>query len=326
MEHFLSCDWGTSSFRIRLIDINNARILAEENSGQGIAGTHTLWLEKDDPDGERKVSFYLNVIQQHINKIEEKIGSSLSGLKLIVSGMASSTIGFINIPYKPVPLSTDGSGMGTASLTASKDFDHDVLIISGIKTSQDVIRGEETQLIGCIGPNDFIKNELYIFPGTHSKHILVKDNQVVDFKTFMTGEVFELLSQKSILKSAVEFERAQIINPDFSRFITGIKDAISLNILNAAFKVRINQLFNSATGRDNYNYLSGLLIGTELKDLKNVDADAINLICGSNLEKYYRIGLQTIGFSNIKLFPPGWVDEATVRGHVKIGKQLKILA
>jgi 2-dehydro-3-deoxygalactonokinase len=271
------------------------------------------------------VSFYLNIVQQHIKKIEEKINHSLNGVKVIISGMASSSIGFIDIPYSAVPLSVDGSGVQTAFIVAGNDFEHDVLIISGVKTENDVMRGEETQLIGCIDPSVLIKNELYIFPGTHSKHIQVKNNQLLDFKTYITGELFELLSQKSILKSAVEINQELESTIDLNSFKKGVKEAMSSNILNAMFKVRTNQLFNLITSLENFNYLSGLLIGTELKDLNTLNVDAINLVCGSNLGVYYDAALQEIGIPNINLFPPAWIDEATVRGHHKVGKRLKIL-
>jgi 2-dehydro-3-deoxygalactonokinase len=325
MKDFLSCDWGTSSFRIRLVDVENSKVLSEEKSNQGIAATFNLWHESGDLNEQRKVSFYLNIIQQHIKKIEEKINYPLSGVKVIISGMASSSIGFIDIPYSSVPLSVDGSGIQTAFIAATNDFEHDVLIISGVKTDNDVMRGEETQLIGCVDPSVLIKNELYIFPGTHSKHILIKNNRLLDFKTYMTGELFELLSQKSILKSAVQIDQELESVIDLSSFIKGVKEAMSSNILSAIFKVRTNQLFNLITNLENFNYLSGLLIGTELKDLKMLNVDAINLVCGSNLGVYYDTALKEIGIRNINLFPPEWVDEATVRGHYKIGKQLKIL-
>ncbi len=64
------------------------------------------------------------------------------------------------------------------------------------------MRGEETQLIGCLKSGK--QDGFFIFPGTHSKHVEVEDGMVKDFKTYMTGEFFELLSQKSILLNSVE--------------------------------------------------------------------------------------------------------------------------
>src|SRR5262245_12577368 len=100
--------------------------------------------------------------------------------------MASSSIGMIEVPYKETQFKADGSDLKVKKIDRSKDFEHDTFIISGARTNNDVMRGEETQLAGCKDTGD--KKSLYIFPGTHSKHILVKKGIAVSFKTFMTGE------------------------------------------------------------------------------------------------------------------------------------------
>ncbi|WP_295673914.1 2-dehydro-3-deoxygalactonokinase, partial [uncultured Mucilaginibacter sp.] len=242
MKYFLSCDWGTTSFRIKLAGTNNGRVVAEESSADGIARIFEFWQQSGLPEAKRS-GFYLDVVRRHINMLEEMISQSLSGVPLLISGMASSSIGFIDIPYNSVPFSVDGAGIQTAFITAAKAFDHNVWVISGIRTDDDVMRGEEIQLIGCISRGQIVKNEMFIFPGTHSKHILVKNNQVVDFKTYMTGEVFALLSQNSILKNAVERNQTQNTNPDLESYKAGVKDAVSSNLLHSIFKVRTNQLF-----------------------------------------------------------------------------------
>jgi 2-dehydro-3-deoxygalactonokinase len=324
MKNFLSCDWGTTSLRLRLADSNNGRVLFEEHSDQGIADTFNLWEQSGKPENE-KVLFYLEVIRSLIKKMEGQVGQSLNGVKLIISGMASSSIGFIDIPYNPVPLAVDGSVIQTALILADSDFNHDVLVISGVKTSDDVMRGEETQLIGCIDPSAVVKNELFIFPGTHSKHIRVRDNKITGFNTYMTGELFDLLSQKSLLKGAVEKNDDLENDTDIEFFKKGVKEAVQTNFLNSIFKVRTNHLFNTCTKRENFNYLSGLLIGTEIKDLKTSNADKINLVCGLNLEIYYRTALHETGISNFKQYSAQWADAAAVRGQLKIGRAQKIL-
>jgi 2-dehydro-3-deoxygalactonokinase len=246
----------------------------------------------------------------------------MKGIKLIISGMASSSIGIVEIPYSNVPLPIDGSDIKTFFVAAGEGFEHDVLIVSGVKTDEDVMRGEETQLIGCTKPGQTLKNELFIFPGTHSKHVWVKDGYLINFKTYMTGEVFALLTQHSILKNTVEqgdeFERGA--------FRRGVRDAVSTNILQSIFKVRTNLLFGKYTKSENYSYLSGLLVGTELQDLALANAETINLVCGHNLGKYYHLALlELLPGKTIKAFSTSEADEASVKGHLKISKQLKIL-
>src|SRR6201996_8091044 len=141
MNRFLSCDWGTSSFRLRLVDTGNFKVLAEETSGDGIAATYALWQMNGQPE-EKRISFYLEVLNMHIRSLENKSGTSLKGIPVLISGMASSTIGFIEIPYTTLPVNVKSANINTVNIPAGKHFEHDVLIISGITANDDVIRGE----------------------------------------------------------------------------------------------------------------------------------------------------------------------------------------
>jgi 2-dehydro-3-deoxygalactonokinase len=317
MKHFLSCDWGTSSLRLRLADTGDGKILAEARSGDGIAQTFEHWQQSGLAE-DKKAGFYLDVIDRGVRELENKTGKLLKGLTLVLSGMASSSIGFIDLPYTSMPFNTDGEGMVMALISANQEFYHDVLVISGAKTDDDVMRGEETQLIGCIEPEQLVRNELFIFPGTHSKHVGVKNNEAVGLKTYMTGEVFSLLAQNSILKNSVEAGSF-----DAETFKRGLIDSATGNLLHLIFKVRTNGLFAICGKNENYHYLSGLLIGSEIRDMASTDAEAINLVCGDELGLPYQIALNELAQDKkLAVFSP---DQATVRGQLIIGKQLKIL-
>jgi 2-dehydro-3-deoxygalactonokinase len=235
--------------------------------------------------------------------------------------MASSSIGMAELPYHHVPFAIDGSDAKNHFIKADKDFDHDTLLISGVKTNNDVMRGEETQLIGCITSemnND--DEKVFIFPGTHSKHILVKDKKVVDFKTYMTGEFFELLSQKSILRASVKKNNDS--SGELKSFTRGVKNSIGANLLHASFMVRTNDLFHVLKKEENYHYLSGLLIGTELQDMLQPTIGEIFLCCGSNLRIFYKEAFHVFGLIHkTKIFPPESADTAVIRGQWKIFKQ-----
>jgi 2-dehydro-3-deoxygalactonokinase len=320
MKHFLSCDWGTSSLRLRLADTGDGKILAEARSAEGIARTFGQWQQSSLAE-DKKAGFYLEVIDRLVRELESQTGQPLNGLTLILSGMASSSIGFIDLPYASMPFSVDGEGLVTAVISANQVFGHDVLVISGAKTDSDVMRGEETQLIGCIEPARPVKNELFIFPGTHSKHILIKDNGAVGLKTYMTGEVFSLMAQNSILKNSVEAGTF-----DADAFGHGLIDSGSGNLLHQVFKVRTNGLFGISDEHENYHYLSGLLIGSEIRDIGSTDPDAINLVCGDELRLPYQTALnELVPGKKLSVFSTDQADEATVRGQLIIAKRLKIL-
>lgn len=106
-------------------------------------------------------------------------------------------------------------------------------------------------------------------------------------------------------------------------FKQGVRNAARENLLHSAFSVRINDLFAQLTKQQNFAYLSGLIIGTELKDLLNDDAEAINLISDLHLAAWYGAALDEFGIKYT--YSPDAAESATVRGHIKIGLKLKFI-
>ena len=313
MDKFLSCDWGSSVFRLRLANLETAEVIAAETTGDGIIKTFNSWKEAGDTDPESRFAFFMNIISQQVRALENILTASLSGVPLVISGMASSSIGMKTLPYRELPLELDGSNL---MVDYSEQGDGPVLLISGLKTDKDVIRGEETQLIGCFDDGGFTGGEqLYIFPGTHSKHILIKDEQAIGFRTYMTGEFFDLLSQHSILSATIETDKEL----HTSSFHQGVQDAIGTNLLHACFSVRTNGLFDKLSKTENYHYLSGLLIGSELQELGDTKYDRVCLCSGAGLKTHYETALHLLGLSSrLVVFDGPAMDEAVIRGQRKI--------
>jgi 2-dehydro-3-deoxygalactonokinase len=226
----------------------------------------------------------------------------------------------IELPYKELPVDISGQELHKVILPASDRFPHTMLIVSGVRTADDVMRGEETQLIGCLleeqgrqGPVGAAQNDegIYLFPGTHSKHIRVKEDKIVGFTTYMTGEFFHLLSQKSILAGSVTATDDKDYRKSFEK---GVEDSVETGLLHGSFLVRTHHLFGRWSREENYNYLSGLLIGEELKDL--VKAGLPVTIVGSEPQKYYySLGCALLNITVAGCFD---ADQALVRGHVKL--------
>lgn len=328
MTHFFSCDWGTSSFRLRLVEVEDLNVIKEVTSDQGIAGTFNLWEEKGIANKEKKREFYLNVIQEHIRTIENSLHFSLEGSPVLISGMASSSIGIEELPYGDLPFKVDGSNAISACFGRSNDFQHDLFLISGVRKNHDVMRGEETQLVGAFDLQQEIKNDktetekIFVFPGTHSKHLFIKDGQITDFKTFMTGEYFDLLRNKSILSLGVADVRNFQSPQNMQSFKRGVTDSLTSNLLNATFSVRTNHLFGYLTKEENCSYLSGLLIGAELQDLISLTAiDTPIYLCGSSSLQYlYQTAILEIGLKDNLQRLPFTADDAVVNGQLKIYK------
>ncbi len=306
-ETFISVDWGTSFLRIRLVDADKIAVLAEVANAMGISPTFDLWKQSSKPKGER-FSFYQNVLLEEIKKLELKTGIGFRNCPIIISGMASANIGMVNLPYKEVPFSTFGNDLTVEIIESGINCSHPMLIVSGARTGNDIMRGEETQLIGSFDASK--DSQLFIFPGTHSKHTTVKNTTAAGFKTYMTGELFDLLSQKSILLNSIEEVDDLSDAANLKSFEKGVEDSLDLNLLNSIFQVRTNDIFKKVSKQENYCYLSGLLIGTELKEL-NPDISC-TIICNDTMYKFYEVAFRKLSITNVKYVEAG---KAVVKGH-----------
>ena len=319
MDKFLSCDWGTSSFRLRLVQTSDLTLLKEKVSGQGIAETFESWKRAGRADEDRTL-FYFEIIRLNVQAFEKSLGYSLNEVPTILSGMVGSSIGMREVPYKELPFSVDGSDLVMRKLHL-EGINANVVIISGAKAGDDVMRGEETQLVGCSHNNKRTGQSLFIFPGTHSKHIIIERDKAVGFKTYMTGEFFELLSTKSILSASVEQGSDFPHEKNKQSFEKGVEESVKSNILHSSFQVRTNQLFNKFSREENYYFLSGLLIGTEVRELMNAHYLRIILVTTAQLRPYYETA--------IRMLHPGTLleiedaDMALLRGQFQILKRLQ---
>ena len=304
MNYFISCDWGTTSFRIRLVEKGTLKVLAASSNSEGIAQMFNKWKSGEFPETER-INFYAEFLQHQKKIIEQDFASKLNDVPVIISGMVSSTIGMIELPYKNLPMNVDGREVLVEQLQDGK-----LIIVSGVKTEDDVLRGEETMLIGC-DIQQSPEEHVYIFPGTHSKHIYVEDGIASGFNTYMTGEMFELLSIKSILSNSVAKPSEHEIA--FRFFESGLEKAMKGAFLNDVFSVRTNRLLKNVAERDNFEYLSGIVIGHELKHLQHSSQKTITLVCNNQQKERYAHALKFICGEKEMAWKDA--DEALIRGH-----------
>ena len=244
----------------------------------------------------------------------------------MLSGMDSSSMGIEELSYAGLPFHVDGSGAIFKYFEPADDLPHPVFLISGVRTAHDVMRGEETQLVGaCAGQKELADGKtevekVFIFPGTHSKHVRIKDGQITGFKTFMTGEFFDLLKNRSILRHGLadvgDFQEEQMLQS----FVQGVNDSSTTNLLNASFRVRTNHLFGYLSKEDNSCYLSGLFIGHELADLiplKNSNVP-LYLVGNSGLQNLYSRAIFKLGLGdNLRQLSLN-SDNAVIHGQWKI--------
>ena len=215
----------------------------------------------------------------------------------IACGMIGSRQGWVEAPYVDCP----------ASLTALADrlvrAPLDALtIVPGAITRDaagipDVMRGEETQLLGTVGPDE--PAVLAVLPGTHSKWARVEHGRVVDFTTFMTGELYAVLIDHSMLGRLAGHEPGTLSRDAFARGVArGLGEG---ELAHDVFGARTLALTGALEPDDVADWLSGLLIGREVRAARawavraGVDASTVRIIGSDALTERYDLALADAG-------------------------------
>ena len=311
---FISVDWGTSNLRIRFVSEQDFQIKGEYFYDHGLKKVNKIW-EKSKDIFPNKKKFLLDKLLEYIDKT---LFEHANIKNIIISGMASSSIGIQELDYSTIPFDLFNPKIILKKIEWKEKI---ISLISGIKKSDDIMRGEETQVIGI--SDEFINqdNVLIIIPGTHSKHIYCKDGIITDFKTFMTGEIFNCLCENTILSQSTEYDNfKEEYEISFLNGVDQIKKGFSL--VNAAFKIRTNDLFKKKSKRDNYHFLSGLLLGEELLKLDLRKTNKIVVYANPKLAKIYTTALKRLETKKeIICVPEKKLAKSQALGQFKIYKQ-----
>jgi 2-dehydro-3-deoxygalactonokinase len=255
-REFLSCDWGTSSFRLRWIA--EGKILREHFDQTGCKAIF-------DSAGDSRAESFEAHLRKSIATLEIPADKTLS---LVISGMASSSIGWRELPYAQLPLRLDGTDLRVEKIKWNSPVQiNDTFIVSGAATTNEMMRGEETEAIGLVAAlTNKITDALLIIPGTHSKHLTVQSGKIISIRTFMTGELYDVLTQYSVLRASVT-KGAPF---DATAFTLGIDCAFEHGLAGAFFQTRARQVLQRQPPQANASFLSGILIGDELRSLKSL--------------------------------------------------------
>ncbi len=237
-KSFIALDWGTTSFRAYLIGADGS-VKNQFASPEGILAVKDQGFEA--------------VLESHI-------GSWDKTLPVVASGMITSRQGWIELPYAECPagLLDLASHLKVHQTTSGRTI-HFITGMHHKSTSigHDVMRGEETQVFGSLESGALH----FVAPGTHSKWIDVAKHKIIGFSSYMTGEVFALLRNHSILGRLMTSDVA-----DEPAFLKGVDKALvdPAGFLHSIFSVRTLGLFNDMHPEHLASYLSGIVIGTEV--------------------------------------------------------------
>lgn len=288
----IGIDWGTTSFRAFKIG-NDGSVLDRISAKCGIMNL---------PENDFK-SALLDLIGPWIDSKQ---------LPIIASGMITSRNGWIETEYMSTPTGAKELATGLRSVQFSNHLC--INFVPGVSSDThgvpDVMRGEETQIIGefLSGGSDGV----YLLPGTHTKWAEVSSGKVQNFSTFMTGELFNIICKHSIL-------RKLMTEGDFNRegfekgVLTGISE--SQNILQSLFSARTLPLFAMLSDYAVADYISGMLIGTEVQSqLTQLKPESsITIIGRGDLAERYEIALGILGIDCFHA-----LEDVAAQGHFSI--------
>jgi len=306
---FLSCDWGTTSFRLRWVSGAEQRIVREIREPSGIK----TMIERASAAGARpnRAGVFADFFA---NKLHQLLGSEMPPHKpvpLVISGMASSSVGWRELPYAAVPFAIDGSSLVAQQLDwKAPPWIDSTHLISGVATGHDMMRGEECEIIGLMSLPVLAQHRskcLLILPGTHSKHVRIENNRIVDWRTFMTGELFE-----SRTKPLADEQR--------SAFIEGVRAAQEIGLAAGLFRVRTRAVLRGTHAADNTAFFSGLVIGAEMIELgRSAKGQPIIFAATVGLGDSYACAAEAIdGRSTDWIFAPfTHVESATILAHAR---------
>jgi 2-dehydro-3-deoxygalactonokinase len=323
---FLSCDWGTTSFRLRRVAGPDRAVTREIRQPAGIKSLY----EEARRSGAEIESARANVFAGFLHgQLEALLADEKTPgprLPLVISGMASSSVGWRELPYATTPFPLDGSGLRWLELTWTQpERIGPTYLVSGVATAHDMMRGEESEIIGLMSDSGLAARRdrsLLVLPGSHSKHVWIEDRSVVDFRTFMTGELFEVLGRESLLKASVDPSvRAagdSLSGPDRAAFQEGAAWAMDRGLAGGLFRVRTRAVLDGCPLANNTWFFSGLLIGAELEGIARTAKDRpVILAATSGLSELYGLALDVAaGGSNrwIRL-PAERVGHAVIDAH-----------
>lgn len=239
---WIAVDWGTTHLRAWAMGANG--IMAEASSDEGMS---RLGRDAFEP--------------ALLHLIEPWLGPGVT--RVLACGMVGSRQGWHEAPYRAVPCPPLEPGL--LARVPVRDPRITMQIAPGLKqiSPPDVMRGEETQIAGALSLQPAFDGAICL-PGTHSKWCRIRAGEVAGFQTFLTGELFALLSEHSVLRHSLTE------GWDDPAFDAGVAEGLSRpeHLPSQLFRLRAEGLIAGLSGAAARARLSGLLIGGELADAK----------------------------------------------------------
>ena len=278
MKPFLAVDWGTTNLR-----------------GWRVSASGDVEAEVELPLGVSRLAG-----QSAAECFAKHVRAALGGAHLpaLLCGMVGSNLGWRVAPYAPCPADAKTLLPRILTVETAPALVRIVpgLVCEGAAGLPDVMRGEETQVLGWVARNPARQSgrHLVCHPGTHSKWVRVVDGAITHFSTAVTGELFDVLRKASVIGKGA-------IDDDAAEFAAGLAAAGNGSALIARlFSTRARVVTGRADAERAPSFLSGLLIGAEIGSLPEMigaePLETVHVIGSPRLAELYRTALQRAGW------------------------------
>jgi 2-dehydro-3-deoxygalactonokinase len=223
----------------------------------------------------------------------------------LLCGVVGSNIGWLTTDYISCPISLLNDRLAPKKVPQSNDQKINIQLVPGLKCLRenhipDSMRGEETQLIGALLTDPALSQgeQLVCLPGTHSKWVWLNQGSVGEFITGLSGELFAVLEQHSVLLSQLDV-------PDYNHcpdhFALGIeRTETGSNLIQLLFETRSRQLSGQLSASAARAFLSGLIIGSDIRGImqrSNTQHSEVAFIGKPELCNHYQSACQQLGYN-----------------------------
>lgn len=255
---FIAGDWGTSHLRLYLCADDG--VVLDHAEGPGAA---------DARDN------CASVLSQLLSRWQRD-----ASLPVLLCGMVGSSIGWKQVNPLSCPVAPHTIA---AALDCVQRAPYPVYIVPGLRCrnivdAPDFMRGEETQILGAMQLQSQLSTgtHLLALPGTHTKWVIIRDGSVDQFLTAPTGELYSLLCKFSVLvhDKPPTTPTSSEVNAAFNQGVTAINRFPKAGLLDRLFECRSRRLTGELAAADASSFLSGLLIGTDVRDALELLSDA----------------------------------------------------
>lgn len=307
MKRYITIDGGTTNTRVSLVE--NTRVIASKRISRGAkAGI-------DDRDG-LKVA-----LKEAISSIlEENSLSEEDIIKILASGMITSEFGLYEVPHVLAPAGICELHDNMVEVSFPDICSVPFVFIRGVKklgnklSETDIIRGEETELVGIMEDSD--GECVYVLPGSHSKLIKTDSHGRIDeFSTMLTGEMIAALSGNTILKDAVDLSISEY---DVESLCFGYSYAHENGINNALFKVRILKNIMKRSPTEVYSFFIGAILSDEIKSILSLDTKKVVIGGRAQIKNATAILLERFSDKEILIIDDEKAASATSVGMIKV--------